>query len=38
MIDKSNIDFEYSISKINEPMQSDIFLQEDLFPEIKIKE
>ena len=36
MIDKSNIDFEYSISKINEPIQSDIFLQEDILDSEKI--
>ena len=37
MTNKTNIDFEYSISKINEPILSDIHLQENILDSKKIK-
>lgn len=38
MIDKSSIDFEYSISKINEPIKDDVFLQENILDSNKMNE
>lgn len=38
MVDKTNIDFEYSISKINEPIKNDINLQELLLDSKKMNE
>lgn len=38
MIDKTNIDFDYSISKINEPIKDDIYYQEQLLDSKKINE
>lgn len=38
MIDKSNIDFEYSINKIKEPIKENIFLQDKILDSSKINE
>lgn len=38
MIDKSSIDFEYSISKINEPIKDNVFLQESILDSKKMNE
>ena len=38
MIDKTNIDFEYSISKIQEPIKENVFLQDKILDSSKINE